>query len=73
MNLFGKLFWAKGCFFGGVGIIYQHYGDVFDTAIPVNILKLYSREWNDNYLTYLFSAVLHDVRKVLQKLETATH
>lgn len=39
-----KNFWAKGCFFGGVGIIYQHYGDVFDTAILVNILKLYSLE-----------------------------
>ena len=43
-NLFGKLFWAKGFFFGGAGIIYQHYGDVFDTAIPVNILKSYSLE-----------------------------
>lgn len=39
-----KSFWAKGFFFGGTGIIYQHYGDVFDTSSPVNILKSYSLE-----------------------------
>lgn len=49
-KLLGKLFWVK-VFFGGEGVIFQHYGDIVDNAISVVILKFYSLEANDNYLT----------------------